>query len=116
MDNVSLNRVELRGRIGQDPKIAQVGNTYVTHFSLATSEIYKDRNGDLREETTWHNITAWAGRSIEDFQNLRKGVLVSVVGRLRSVKYTNAEGEGHQYMEVLASRLSVVQEADRNQQ
>ena len=115
MDNVSLNRVELRGRIGQEPKIARVGNGSVTHFSLATSEIYKDRNGDLKEETTWHNITAWAGKSIEDFQNLRKGVLVSVVGRLRSVKYINSEGEGHQYMEVLANRLSVVQEPAKDQ-
>lgn len=92
IENVTLNRAELRGRIGQDPRIAQVGNTQVCRFSLATSEIYKDRNGDIKEETTWDNISAWAGKNIENFQNLKKGTLVLVVGRLRNVKYTSMEG------------------------
>ncbi len=113
IDNVSLNRVELRGRIGQDPRIAQVGNTSVARFSIATSEIYKDRNGDLREETTWHNVAAWAGKGIVDFGSLKKGVLVSVVGRLRNVKYTANDGGDHQYMEVLANKLSVVTGPER---
>lgn len=109
-----MNRVELRGRIGQDPRIARVGNSSVARFSLATSEIFKDRNGELREETTWHNIAAWSGRNIEDFGNLKKGVLVSVVGRLRNVKYTSDDGGEHQYMEVLANRLGVVSEQPRD--
>lgn len=113
IENVSLNRVELRGRIGQDPKIAQVGNTSVARFSVATSEIYKDRNGDLKEDTTWHNVSAWAGKGIVEFGSLKKGVLVSVVGRLRNVKYTANDGGDHQYVEVLANRLSVVSEQER---
>ena len=108
IDNISLNRVELRGRIGQDPRIANVGDSSVARFSIATSEIYKDRNGDLKEETTWHNIAAWNGRNIADFSSLRKGVPVSVVGRIRNVKYTSTEGEDRQYMEILATRLAIM--------
>ena len=52
MEHISLNRVELKGRVGQDPKITQVGDSSIARFSIATSEIYKDRSGNLREETT----------------------------------------------------------------
>ncbi|MBO4572025.1 MAG: single-stranded DNA-binding protein [Bacteroidales bacterium] len=112
MDNLSLNRVELRGRIGQDPRIAKVGDSTVARFSVATSEIYKDRNGDLKEETTWHNVSAWNGRNIADFSGLRKGVPVSVVGRIRNVRYTSTEGEERQYSEIQASRLAIVDAAE----
>lgn len=108
MENPTLNRVELRGRVGQDPRIAKVGESSVARFSVATNEIYKDKSGDLKEETTWHNVSVWAGKGIEDFTGLKKGDLVSVVGRLRTVRYTSMEGEDRQYMEVLASKFSRV--------
>ena len=109
MDNITLNRVELRGRIGQDPRIANVGDSAVARFSIATSEIFKDRNGDLKEEITWHNVSAWQGRNIADFSKLRKGVPVSVVGRIRNIKYTTTEGEERQYSEIQANKLSIME-------
>ncbi len=108
MENLTLNRVELRGRIGQDPRIARVGDSSVARFSVATSEIYKDRNGELKEEITWHNVSAWQGRNIADFNGLRKGVPVSVVGRIRNVKYTSTEGEERQFTEIQANKLSIM--------
>ena len=59
-----LNRVELRGRVGHDPRITNVGESQVARFSLATNEAFRGKNGELREEVTWHNVTAWAGRNI----------------------------------------------------
>ncbi len=109
MENLTLNRVELRGRIGQDPRIARVGDSSVARFSVATSEIYKDRNGELKEEITWHNVSAWQGRNIADFNGLRKGVPVSVVGRIRNVKYTSTEGEERQFTEIQANKLSIME-------
>ena len=112
MEHISLNRVELKGRVGQDPKITQVGDSSIARFSIATSEIYKDRSGNLREETTWHNVAAWSGRNIEDFSHIRKGSLISLTGRIRNSKYTGADGEERYFAEVVASRLSVCDRAE----
>lgn len=103
-----INRVELRGRLGQDPKIVSVGDSQVARFSLATNETFKDKKGELKEETTWHNIVAWAGKNIDDFNMLKKGVVVSVVGRLRNVKYVSNTGEGRQFIEIVANKLNLV--------
>ena len=108
LDNITINRVELRGRIGQDPKIAEVGGSKVARFSIATSEIYKDRTGTIQEEITWHNVTAWAGKNIEDFSRLKKGSLVTVNGRIRNTKYTSVEGEDRHYTDIVANRLVLI--------
>lgn len=103
-----LNRVEIRGRVGQEPKIFNVGDAKVARFSVATNETYHDRKGDIREETTWHNVSVWQGKSIEDLSVIKKGAFVNVVGRLRNVKYTSIEGEDRHYIEIVASRINLV--------
>lgn len=110
MEQNTLNRVELRGHVGQEPRINQVGDLKVARFSIATNETLKDRNGVLREETTWHSVTAWSGKNTEDIEKLRKGCLVHVFGRIRTAKYKPVEGEERQFMEILATRLKVVDE------
>ncbi len=107
MENRSINRIELRGNVGTAPRINEVGETKVIKFSMATSELYKDRTGTIKEETTWHNIVAWAGKGMPDFNDIHKGICVSVLGRVRSVKYTNAQGEEKYFTEVLANRLQI---------
>lgn len=106
MEN-SINRVELLGRIGQNPKIMTCGDSQVAKFSLATNETFKDRGGTLKEETTWHNVSVWASRNTDDFRLLKKGVLVHVVGKIRNTRYQNAEGEERYFTEVSATRLHV---------
>lgn len=106
----SINRVELRGNVGQDPKVNQVGDNTVVKFNMATNEIIKDRNGNLKQETTWHSIVAWAGKGMPDFKEIRKGVCLSVSGKLRNNKYTSQEGEEKQYFDILANRISIVSE------
>lgn len=103
----SINKVELRGNVGQSPKIIQVGDNRVIRFSLATNERFKDRNGTLKEETTWHNIVAWEGRGMPDFAGITKGACVSVSGRIKINKYTGSNGEEKQSIEILASRLAI---------
>ena len=100
-----LNRVELRGRVGHDPKVISVGDSQVARFSVATNEAFRGKNGELREETTWHNVTAWAGRNIMDFKDIRKGVFVSLVGRLRNTRFTGNDGNERSMVEVVAGRL-----------
>lgn len=107
MDNNSLNRVELRGRIGQDPKITEAGGSKVARFSVATSEIYKDRSGALQEETTWHNVSVWNGKNVADFAQLKKGTMVSVFGRIRISKYTSVDGDERYFTEIVANSVSL---------
>lgn len=100
-----LNRVELRGRVGHDPRITNVGDSQVARFSLATNEAFRGKNGELREEVTWHNVTAWAGRNIMELKDIRKGIFVSLVGRLRNTRFTGNDGNERYIVEVVAGKL-----------
>lgn len=100
-----LNRVELRGRVGHDPRITNVGESQVARFSLATNEAFRGKNGELREEVTWHNVTAWAGRNIMELKDIRKGAFVSLVGRLRNTRFMGNDGNERYIVEVVAGKL-----------
>lgn len=57
-----LNKVLLLGNLGKDPEIANLeGNIKVAKFTLATTEMYKDENGQIHSQTEWHNIVLWRG-------------------------------------------------------
>lgn len=103
-----VNRIELQGQVGRDARIVTVGDTTVARFNLATSEIYKDRNGVTKVETTWHSVTAWKGKNMPDFSSIVKGCTVHVVGRLRQSRYTTAEGKEEIFYEVLARSVDIV--------
>lgn len=100
-----LNRVELRGIVGHNPKICDVGDTQIARFSLATNLSYRDKDGALVEETSWHPITAWKGKNITDFGNIKKGAAMTVIGRIRYIRYTDANGCDRQVTEIIASRV-----------
>ncbi len=103
----SVNRIELKGNAGQDARVTKVGESVVARFNIATNETFKDRSGNIKEETTWHSIVAWGGKGMPDFNRIKKGTSVSVVGRLRVNKYLNAAGEERQFYEVLAQSVSL---------
>lgn len=110
MERLTINRVEILGRVGIDPKVATAGQTRIARFTVATNELYKDRSGMLHEETTWHNVAAWQGRGIEDFDGIRKGVLVHIYGRIRNSRYKSAEGEEKYFSEITANHLDICKE------
>ena len=104
-----INRIELQGQVGHDARIVKVGETTVARFSLVTTEIYKDRDGLTRAETTWHSDTAWQGKNMPDFKSITKGCTVQVVGRLRQSRYTAIDGEEKIFYEVLAGSIDIVE-------
>ena len=72
---MALNKVLLIGNVGRDPEIRHLeGGASVASFSLATTERFKDRSGETREITEWHNIVAW--RQLADLAGrfIKKGV------------------------------------------
>jgi len=103
-----LNRIELRGIIGS-VRVQNVGDTKVANFSVATDYGYTARDGGAVIETTWHNVTAWEGRDIQDLSRLSKGAIVHVLGRLRNRKYTAADGTERIVYDILASKVEVTE-------
>ena len=110
MERLTINRVEILGRVGADPRIITSGNNRSARFPVATNEQFRDRSGVLHEETTWHNIAAWQGRSMPDFSNIKKGVLVHIYGRIRNSKFTGVDGEDKYFFEVTANHLEICNE------
>ncbi len=77
------NRVQLIGNLGKDPEVKNLTSGKMkASFSLATSESYKNANGEKVDDTQWHNIVAW-GKTAEVAENyLQKGSKIDVEGRL----------------------------------
>ena len=84
-----LNQIKLRGTVGF-VRQQNVNGRMVVHLSVATNYVYKDRNGDPVIETTWHNVTAWEGKSFTNLAKFEKGCKVEVEGRLRGQRYTDS--------------------------
>lgn len=104
-----INRIELQGHVGM-VRTNEYNGSKVANFSLATEIMYKLRDGNAVSETTWHNIVAWESKDMPDLQRIVKGTPVNVCGRLRSSKYTSADGTEKYFYEVLAQRVRILNE------
>jgi single-strand DNA-binding protein len=101
-----MNRVTLVGHLGKDPEVRRFENgSVVATFTLATTERYKDKNGEFQENTDWHNIAAWRNSAERAEKFFKKGKLVFVEGRITSRKYTDKEGVERSITEILATDL-----------
>ena len=106
-----LNCIEIRCNVGA-VRLQVVGNSRVAKISVATNYVYKGRDGEPVIETTWHYISAWEGKNMPYLTSIRKGDKVHVFGRLRSQRYTAADGTERTAYDVLASKLSVIDTDD----
>lgn len=95
------NRVQLIGRLGQDPETRTLtsGKTMTT-FSIATSDSYRNANGDKVEDTQWHNIVAWGKVGEIASEYLTKGQEVAVEGKLTHRSYETKEGDKRYVTEI----------------
>jgi single-strand DNA-binding protein len=96
----SLNRIEIIGNVGQDPKMRQAGGSTVAEFTVATSE--KWTNG---ERTDWHRVQAWGKLAEIVEQYVRKGEKVFIAGSMRYEKYTDKNGVEKEVAKVNAREL-----------
>lgn len=85
----SVNKAILLGRLGKDPEsfIPADGGTQICHLAVATSRKFKDRNGERKEETEWHNVVLFGKTAEIAQQYLQKGSEVYIEGRLRTRSY-----------------------------
>ena len=112
---MSLNKVMLIGNVGKDPEIRYLdgnnpnsGNTKVAQFTLATTERYRDRNGELRENTEWHNIVAWRNSADVAEKFIRKGTQVFIEGKLRTRSWTDQTGNKRFTTEITVDNLQLL--------
>ncbi|MBQ9548442.1 MAG: single-stranded DNA-binding protein [Bacteroidales bacterium] len=108
---MSLNKVMLIGNVGRDPEVRYLeGNSgaKVATFTLATTERYKDRSGELRENTEWHNIVAWRNSADIAEKYVRKGTQLYIEGRLRTRSYTDQQGMKKYVTEITVDSLQLL--------
>lgn len=103
-----LNRIELRGTVGSVKLQTYEGNR-VARINLATNIAYKDREGAPVIETTWHNVTAWEGKGVQDLEHIEKGSKLYVQGRLRVQKFMGSDGIEKMVTDVLANRIMLIE-------
>lgn len=83
-----VNKVILLGRLGKDPVVRRTANNVaVASFSIATSEKYKDKDGNKQEKTEWHNIVMWNALAETAEKYLKKGGLVYLEGKMTTRSY-----------------------------
>ena len=100
------NRVQLIGNLGADPeiKIFDSGKKKVT-LSLATSDNYKNANGEKVEQTQWHNIIAWGKTADVAEKYLQKGSEIAIDGKIQYRSYEDKNGEKKYVTEIMVNEL-----------
>ena len=90
----SVNRVILVGNVGQDPEIRQTQDgREIANFSLATSESWKDKNGEKKEKSEWHKILVFSQGLVSIVkQYVKKGSKLYIEGSLQTRKWTDNKG------------------------
>jgi len=102
----SLNRVTLIGHLGRDPEIRTFSEgVKKATFTMATTERYKDKTGDWKDETQWHNISAFRLLADRAENYLKKGMQVYVEGKLTTRTYTDKDGTEKRFTEIVANSI-----------
>ena len=101
-----INKVILVGNLGADPEIRYTqGGTAVATLSIATNRRWKDRDGNLQDETEWHRVIVWAGQAEFCNNYLSKGMKVYVEGRLQTRKWQDQNGNDRWTTEIIANTI-----------
>ena len=104
-----VNKVILVGNLGKDPEVRHLeGGVSVAHFTLATNEYYKDKQGNRVERTEWHNISAWRGLADMADKYLKKGQQVYIEGKLRTRQYQDKDQQTRYITEIIADEISML--------
>ena len=101
-----INKVILLGNVGRDPEIRSLENGgKVAQFSLATNENYKEKDGNCKEQTEWHNIVAWNYQADKAEQFLHKGAQVYIEGKIRTRQWTDKENVIRYTTDIIAEKI-----------
>ena len=107
---MSVNKVILVGNLGKDAEVFTPagGDRSSCKFTVATSERFRTQTGELKEETTWHNVVYWLKNDSGLLQYLKKGTMVYVDGSITNRQYTTQSGETKYITEIKAARVELI--------
>lgn len=104
-----VNKVILIGNLGADPELRYTASgTAVCNMRIATSESYKDNEGNLVEKTEWHSVVAWARLAEICGEYLKKGRQVYFEGSLQTRQWEDTDGNTRYSTEVKAREMTML--------
>lgn len=105
----SINKVILIGNLGRDPETRYMSSgDAVTNIALATTDVWKDKNGEKQEKTEWHRVTFYRKLAEIAGEYLKKGRSVYVEGRLETRKWTDKNGVDRYTTEIIATDMKML--------
>ena len=105
----SVNKVILVGNLGKDPETRYMSNgEAVTNITLATTDTWKDKNGEKQEKTEWHRVTFYRKLAEIAGEYLKKGRQVYIEGRLETRKWTDKTGVDRYTTEIIANDMKML--------
>src|SRR6056297_2369255 len=109
-----FNKATIVGRLGHDPEVryTQEG-TPVTNLNIATSEAYKDKNGERQDKTEWHRVAVWGKTAENCGQYLGKGRMVLIEGPLQTRSFEK-DGDTKYVTEIKAQRVVFLPDGSKN--
>lgn len=113
---MSLNKVELIGFVAREPEIRDANGAKVATFTLATSERYKDKNGEYKENTEWHSIVCWRQTAEYVEKYITKGALLYIDGKLRTHSWDDNNGTKRFVTEIMVNALQSLDRKPAQQQ
>ena len=113
---MAVNKVILIGNLGKDPEVHHLDSGVATaKFSLATSETYKNKNGEKITTTEWHNIVLWRGLAEVAEKFLKKGNQVYIEGKIKTRTWDDKEGNKRYTTEIIGDILQLLGKKEGSQ-
>lgn len=104
-----INKVTLVGHAGNDPEVRTLDTgAVVARVSLATNESYKDKEGNWKSQTEWHNLILWRDLAERARDNVKKGATLYVEGKIQSRKYTDKDGVEKSITDIVVASFRVL--------
>jgi len=104
-----VNKVILLGNLGKDPEVRYTDNGVpVANFTLATTEKYKNKQGENVSQTEWHNVVLWRGLAEIAERWLRKGSKVYIEGKIKTRKWEDKDGNTRYNVEILGDNMTML--------
>jgi single-strand DNA-binding protein len=105
----SVNKVIIIGNLGRDPETRYLpSGDAVTNVSIATSEKWKDKSGEMQEHTEWHRVAFFGKLAEIAGEYLKKGSPVYVEGRIRTRKWQDKDGQDKYSTEIVANSMQLL--------
>lgn len=105
----SINKVILIGNLGRDPETRYLPNgDAVTNVSIATTETWKDKNGEKQEKTEWHRVTFYRRLAEIAGEYLKKGSQIYVEGRIEYRKWQDKDGQDRYSTDIVATEMKML--------